>query len=104
MNKEKNCVMVQEDLEIMKKNAMMAIVGKKLKVGIKTTTRGDLTIGFDFVNATVFRVEDSGVVFYEENGTRFFVLYEDMKVDIGMKEQPLDFGDAMVIVQNAVID
>ena len=94
----------------MKKNAMKTISGKKLKVQIETIDREQFVISFDFVNATVYSVEDKGIVFIGENGTRFFVLYENMDVSIRMKRMlgsSIDIGvdeQIKIAVQNAVID
>ena len=100
----------QEKLNSMKKNAIKTISGKKLKVRIETIDREQFVVGFDVVNTTVYSVEDKGVVFMGENGTRFFVLYEDIDVSIRIKrmlgsstDREIDW-QIEVIVQNAVID
>ena len=102
--------MTQENLETMKKNAMKVIVGKKLKVRIMLVGRALQEIGSSDASAVVDNVEESGVVFDEENGTRFFVLFKDMGVDIGMKnilgssiDTKID-EQIKITVQNAVID
>ncbi len=97
MNEE----IIQEKLDSMKKNTMKIIKGEKLNIGMKIPARGSetgfKTEEFYFLKAKISCVESDDVVFDEENGTKFFVLYKDMELNIG--KEGID-----ITVQNAVID
>ena len=95
---------------------MMSLEGKKIKVKLKITrnreemeewlNREDSTIATNFVDVVVYVLEYNGIVFDEENGTKFFVLYKDMEINLCREDQLKESSDAgiKVIVQNAVID